>query len=254
MRRASEEPMEVYTVTFHPPDDSWLSSARHHDLRMELATVAIDAIEAGRERPILAFPAGFLRAPTAASRDVLANALLEEARRADVGLAFGIDVGPDETWAPVAGRAQSFGYVCDGKKPRLWPIEQLRSSSSRKGITDRCVTVGGRRAALLISSEVFSVPLRATLAQQRPELILHLTHVGPNERWQPAMEALHEIAPVVLAGEAPLDKAPLWAQRSRGWVVEAIAETRSMSLHRHRHIELDPRYVDDESDSPAAEP
>ncbi|HZS41291.1 MAG TPA: hypothetical protein VFF06_30890 [Polyangia bacterium] len=249
-----EEPLEVYTVTFHPPDDSWLSSARHHDLRMELAAVAVDAVEAGRERPMIVFPAGFLRTPSADSRDGLASSMLELALRADVGLAFGIDIGSDEAWAPIAGTPQSFGYLCDGGKLRLWTVEQLRSPTSRRGIANRCVSWCGRRAALLLSGEVFNLPLRKTLAEQRPDVILHLTHVGPNERWLAAMEELNRIAPVVIAGETRATDAPLWAQRASGWVVEAIAETRSMSLHRHRHIETDPHFADDESDSPAAGP
>jgi hypothetical protein len=249
-----DEPIEVYTVTFHPPDDSWLSSARHHDLRMELASVAIDAIEAGRERALIVFPAGFLRAPSLPSRDGLASALLELAQRAEVGLAFGIDIGTDESWAPLAGPPQTFGYVCDGGRTRLWPVEQLRSPGHKRGVADRCVKLCGRKTALVLSGEVFNLPLRRALVEHRPELILHLTHVGPNERWQPAMDELERIAPVVIVGERPAEEVPLWAQRSSGWVVETIAETRSMSLHRHRRIEIDSQYADDESDSPAARP
>jgi hypothetical protein len=149
---------------------------------------------------------------------------------------------------------RSFGYVCDGARPRLWTVEQVRSPTGKRGVADRCVSLCGRRAALVLSGELFNLPLRKMLAEQRPDVILHLTHVGPNDRWGDAMEALGRIAPVVMAGETRTDGTPLWAQRASGWVVEPMVETRSMSLHRHRHIEVDPHFMDDEADSPAAGP
>jgi hypothetical protein len=241
------EALEVHTVTFHPPSDSWLGSARHLDMRMELAEVAIDAASGGSTRPMLVFPAGFLRAASEESRDGVAAALLERAAAADVGVAFGIDLGRDEDWAPIAGPPRSFGYASDGGRPRLWPGELVRSQTGKRGLAARVFELCGRRVGLVLSGEIFNVPLKQLLATQRPELILHLTHVGPNERWREARAELESLAPVVITGGPPIEPAPLWAQRASGWVVEAIAETRSMSLYRHRRITLDARYADDES-------
>ena len=121
--------MNLHTVTFHPPDDSWLGTARHHDLRTTLAQMAIDAIGGGDEPSLVVFPAGFLHAHSLALRDQLAEALRASSRRAEVSLVFGIDVGPENVWAPLAGPPESFAYVCEEGEPLLWPAVQLRAPS-----------------------------------------------------------------------------------------------------------------------------
>ncbi len=248
-----DDRLDVYTVTFHPPDD-WLGSARHHDMRMELTGLAVDAID-DVERPLILFPAGFLRAVTTQTRDQLAESLLELSRASEVGLVFGVDVAPEDgEWAPLAKQPDCYGFACDSGQRRLWPIEQHTSTSIGKSpaAKHRVLELCGWRVAVLISAELFNVKLREQLEGKGLDLIVLLTHNGPTDRWQPALDKLNAIAPVIMSGEMAIGELPLWAQRPTGWIVEPLAQSRSMSLYRHRRIEIDPNYDHEDPSETAA--
>jgi hypothetical protein len=239
---AATRPLEVHTVYFRSPDDSWLGSARHHDLRLDLAIAAIDAVD--HEQPLIVFPAGFLRVQSEAARDALAEQLLSAAESVDAAVVFGVDVATDRAWEPIAQPARSFLYACDGGARRLWGVAQCAIHRGDRPRRPRCVELAGRRVGVLLGAEVFSLAARQLVAEGRPELIVVLTHLGVTERWDIALGMMRDMAPLVLSG-APVDVRPLWQQRSAGWVVETVGETRSMSIHRHRRIEVDPLYDDD---------
>jgi len=247
-----ERPLEVYTVYFPEPTDSWLRSARHHDLRLELAVAAIDALDDVEECPLIVLPAGFLRVASPDTRDQLAGELRAAAERADAALVFGVDVGSDADWAPLARPPRAFAYACDGGTPRLWGSEQCVVQRGRDRIKGpRVLELGGRRVGVLLGAEVFSQSARRLVAEAEPEVIVVLTHTGPTERWHGALDLLRKIAPVVLSG-APADSRPPWVQRASGWIVEVVGELRSLSIHRHRRLLLDPLYEDDLPEAPSA--
>jgi hypothetical protein len=243
-------PMDLFTVTFHTPDDGWLGSARHHDLRMDMAAVAVDAVDENAERPLILFPAGFLQARTTQTRDALADGLLGLSQAAEVGLAFGIDiVSDDEEWAPLKEPRQCFAFACDSGERKLWSVEQQGPNAPRRPRAGRAreVTLCGWRAAVMMAAELFNHRLRDQIAAVRPELFILLTHRGANERWKPVLDKLNAQAPVILSGSAPEGQLPLWAQRTTGWIVEPVVDTRCLSVHRHRRVEIDPHYVQDDA-------
>src|SRR5439155_15729979 len=102
--------MDIHAVSLHSPDESGLAGARHLDRRVTMAEAAIEAVSGADEPTLVALPAGFLRVGTKLARDTLALSLLSISRRAQVPLAFGVDVAPDDTWAPIAGAPASFAY------------------------------------------------------------------------------------------------------------------------------------------------
>ena len=167
---------QIFTVTFHPADDSWLANARRHDRRISLAELAIDAVSGGDEPALIALPAGFLRVGSEEACTRLAETLLDLSRRAQVALAFGIDVAPDGEWAPLAGPTDTFAFACDSGRRVLWPAKQVRASPqrrSRRPDETRCVELAGQKVGVVISGgEAFNAPLRLSLTQSGPDIIL----------------------------------------------------------------------------------
>ena len=238
--------LEVISLLFHDPSpESWLASARNHDVRLELASTVIDTVEAGSERTFVVMPAGVFRAPTDQSRDDLANELLELSARREIAIAFGIDVGRDDAWGPTEGPPKSYGFLCDAGEALLWPIELVRHEKSRRRRSKerRTALVDCRRVSMLIDGEIFSEKLRARLEREEPELIVVLAHMGPNERWQPRLEELRRIAPVFVTGELPDDDEPSFAHGTRGWIIDRLVSTASVSVYRHRQVAIDDAFA-----------
>ena len=229
----------IYTVSFHPPADSWLASARHHDRRIALAELAIDAVSGGDDPALVALPAGFLRASTVEARDRLAEGLLALSRRAQVALLFGVDEASEDQWAPLAGADASFVYGCDSGRKILWPAKQVRASTKhppRRPPESRCLDLAGERVGLVISAEAFNAPLRLSLAQASPSAILMLAHSPPTDRWSGAMASWNAIAPtfVVAPAVAPRRGATPWiADAPTGWAQDRLAETQDMTIRRY---------------------
>jgi hypothetical protein len=228
----------VYTVTFHPPQDgSWLASARHHERRVALAELAVDAVS-GDEQVLLALPAGFLRAATEEARDRLAETMLQLSRRAQVALLFGIDLADEGRWAPLAGADASFAYACDGGRRVLWPAMQLKPSPKRlpqKPRENRCVELAGSSVGVLVSSEAFSTPLRLAFHDTPPSLIVVLAHAPPSDRWSGAVASWQCIAPTFVVAPDAEKRTPPWILAAPDeWEVDRIAETVDMTIRRYR--------------------
>jgi hypothetical protein len=234
--------MDIHTLTFHPPAEAWLASARHHDRRVALAELAVDAVAGGDEPSLLALPAGFLRTTRQATRDALARSLLEISRRSEVSLVFGIDVAPESEWAPLADPAATFVYACEAGRPVLWPGEQVRATErERRRVPPekRCLQLGAVQVGVLVAGEVFNGPFRSALAQGRPELLIVLAHAQASERWRPALTALGGIAPTVvveqtLAGALRPGARAAGAQAPPGWSQSIVADTADMTLRVFR--------------------
>jgi hypothetical protein len=248
----AKRPLEVYTINFRPPDDSWLGSARDHDTRIELVAAAVDGLDVS-ERPLVVLPAGFLRASSPAAGEMLARKMLEVSHRSEAALAFGVDVATDEEWAPLAEPPSSFAYLCEAGEQKLWCLEPQRPKAQKTaGKRARCVEVCGVNVGLLIAADVFSATARKAIVQAHPDLVVLLSHAGPTERWALPLRSLEEVAPVAIGGAEPQEEGPPWIQPGRGWIAERIAETRTLLVHRQRWVELDPFYSADLSDFPNA--
>src|SRR5262249_11303416 len=153
-----------------PPADGWLASARHHDRRMMLVEQAIDAVAGAEEPTLIAMPAGLFRVATHEARDKLALEVASLSRRAEVALVFGIDVAPDQKWAPLADPAEGYAYACDDGRVVLWPARQMRRGRDGRPRERRCVPLAGLSVAIVISSEVFQASARLFVASARPDL------------------------------------------------------------------------------------
>ncbi|HUS66862.1 MAG TPA: hypothetical protein VMZ28_20130, partial [Kofleriaceae bacterium] len=236
MNRRRRNELALHTVLFHPPPrNGWLAEARDRDLKLDLATCMADIVGLLDGAGLVAFPAGFMRAPSLDACDALAQRLLALSRRAGLSLLFGIDVVAEDRWAPLAPPAESYAFACEAGRPVLWPAHVGRGTGRGEGPAEaRCVELGGMRVGVVIASEVFNAPLRRELARGRPDLTVVLTHVGPNERWRAALEGLAAIAPTVLVGESVTGKIPLWTAAPDGWQRTDLGGAPNVTLQRYR--------------------
>jgi hypothetical protein len=218
-------------------------------MRMIMAEASADVV--GIFGGILALPAGFLRAPTLEASHEMAERLRAFSRRAEIGLAFGIDVGGQEGWAPLARPAESYAYVCDAGRPRLWPAAPMPLGRSEPRALSRCVELCGSRVGVILGREAFEPSLRKELQRCRPRVILALTHLGPTARWGPALEALNAIAPTIVVGEAA-EGSPPWVRAPAGWERTEAGGTSSTTLQRYEPIGLG-RLVDLPPSQPRSE-
>jgi hypothetical protein len=226
---------QLNTVIFHPPKtDSWLSSARQHDLRVTMAQALVDIVEIFGGP--LVFPAGFLRAPSAEAREGLAHTLLRLSAASGTGLIFGIDVGSTDEWPALAAPAESFVFACEAGRPLLWPA--ATGSSDEVRWPERVVGLGGMRIGVLLGREVFSPRIRLELPRGQPDVIVLLTHAGPTARWKRAIEQLHSIAPTVVVGESSDGGEPEWACPPTGWVRVQAGGTPSTTLQRYEEASV----------------
>lgn len=249
----AEPYVEVHAVIFHPPQtDNWLSSARHRDLRVSMAACVTDLVGIMDGGGLVAFPAGFLRAPSEEARDELARTMLELSRRNDLAVVFGVDVGGDDGWAPVTNPPESFVYACEAGRTRLWPARHAGASGRAQPGTvpaeSRCIELAGMRVGVLLGSEVFNSTLRKELERKRPHLILELTHLGPTDRWSAALAGLNAIAPTVIVGESTTGEVPSWASKApEGWSRNDLGGTPTMTLNRYRPAHQAERFAAEDS-------
>jgi len=234
--KAPPERPAVYTVVFHPPSsESWLVSARHRDLRLDMARCSADIVGLLEGAGVMLFAAGFLHAPSTEAAVSLADRMLAIARSNQLAMVFGIDVGPEAEWAPLAGPPESLVFACDRGRRLLWPARQLRPPTTGQELDNpRTLTLAGLRAGVVVDGEVFNASLRRRLARERPDLILLPTHVGPNARWREALAGLATLAPTLIAGESLAGDAPSWTSPPSGWTSVSLGGTPAMTLYRYR--------------------
>lgn len=227
----------VHSVVFHPPADD--EDAQRNEARLDLAACMSDIVSVIEPGGLLLFPAGFLRAPTVEACDGLAGAMREVAERTGVSMVFGVDVGSPRL-AVGAGLPGSLVFACSGRHRLLWPGRHCGGSDHDGGpAEDRCIPLQGFEVGVVIGSEVFNAPLRRALVSGRPDVILLLTHLGPTERWSPALSGLSAIAPLVLAGESLTQGIPPWARAPVGWSRDLVGGTSTVTLASYRRETAD---------------
>jgi hypothetical protein len=234
-KRVERPARRLHTVLFHPPDEeSWLCTARHRDLRTTMAACAADIVSIGDPGGLVALGAGFLQAATPEQAEHLANQMLGVSRKTGIGFIFGVDVGGDGSWAPIAGTPENWLFACDAGRPVVWPAKRIRTGSPADAPSEsRVVDICGLRVGLVIDSEVFNAPLRRELGREKSDFILVATHLGPNARWASALEGLATVGPLVMTGETRGDPAPPWALAPHGWQSRFLGGTPSMTLVRY---------------------
>ncbi len=229
-----EATREIHTVIFHPPaNDSWLSEARHRDLRVGMASAVADIVGIMDGGGLLVFAAGFLRASSGDGCDQLAQSMLELSRKSELGVVFGIDLGQAAVsggWAPLEPPPESYAFACEAGRPLLWPARPSTDCASENRVLSMC----GMTVALLLGAEVFNTALRRELERKRPQAILVLTHAGPTPRWHKALDALGRIAPTLLVGESTTGALPDWAAAPAGWQRVDLGGTPNMTLNSYR--------------------
>ncbi len=78
--------MDLFTLTLHPNEEKrGLATAREADIRIGLLQRAAEALADADRRALLALPAGYLCVPSAAERDLVAEACLGISRRSGLG-------------------------------------------------------------------------------------------------------------------------------------------------------------------------
>jgi hypothetical protein len=217
----------IYTLTFRGPGD--LLVGDRPTLRMELGARAVEIVATMDEGAMFALPAGFLHARSAEERDGWAEQLLGWTRDYGVGMAFGIDrVDSDELG--VGCRPESFAYACDRGRRLLWGAAATRER--KDALSDRPVTIGGRRLVVLLQSEIFRASARAVVEETRPDLTLVLAYAGATPRWAPSLAALEALAPTMIVHEDLQLRRPVSSQAPRGWRAEVAATTPFVTIHR----------------------
>jgi hypothetical protein len=227
---------QVYSVMFHPPEsESWLVGARHRDLRLTMAACMADIVGLMDGGGLLAFAAGFLQAPSVEAAGRLADQMLAISRDARVAMVFGVDIGPEREWAPLAGPPESLLFACDGGRRLWWPLRQAgRLATAPDPADPRVVSLCGFRVGVLMDAEVFNAALHRQLEHDRPAVLLVMTHLGPKPRWKPALQGLSASAPLVITGESSAGSEPVWCAAPPGWQREALGGTPSLTLYRYR--------------------
>ena len=229
---ARNHALEIHTVTFCPPEsESWLSAARHRDLRIDVASAIANVIGLLDGGGLLVFPAGFLRAPSVEAADALAESMRKLSAASEVALIFGIEIGGEEVWAPLSAPPVNHAFACAHGRPILWPAIQARRDSPAER---RVIEIGGLRLGLAIGAEVFNGALRKELERARPDGIVLLTHVGPNERWRIALDGLRAIAPLFIVGDSLEEGEPPWAAPPIGWLRSDGGTTPGVIIHRYQ--------------------
>src|SRR5437868_13962627 len=133
----------------------------------------MNIVSASDPGTIVAFPAAFLRARRIEMVDELAEQMRLLAQQNQVGLTFGVELGDEEVWPPIAGPPRTFAFLADGGRRVLWPTAR----------DDVAHAVRGHRVAVLAGREIFRRDLRARLTRSPPAVILVLTNLGPSGRW-----------------------------------------------------------------------
>jgi hypothetical protein len=216
----------VHVAVLHPPRlHNWLANARDRDLRLHLAAQVIELVSGADPGAIVVFPAAFLRATTLVGAHDHADQMLTLARREQVALVFGIQIGEDdEKWAALGAPPKIIGFACDGPRRLIWPslrdppIQELR----------------GRRIGVLFGQELFRRHRRHKLVPEPPELILALTNLGPTGRWKKALGEVGTIAPTVVVGESTTGGVPAWAAAPNGWRADPLSSSESLTIVRYQ--------------------
>jgi hypothetical protein len=201
---------------------------------MTMAACSADLVALSDPGGLVAFGAGFMEAPSADAASHLADQMAAISRHTGLGLVFGIDVGGDGTWAPIAGTPETYLFACDAGRRVLWPGKRLRSGSHGESPSEeRVIELCGMRVGVVVDGEVFNAPLRRQLDRERPDVILVVTHAGPNARWKSALEGLAVVGPVVMTGETRGEEQPAWCEAPPGWQQRFLGGTPSMTLVRY---------------------
>lgn len=228
--RGRREHRGVHVAVFHPPRDE--AAARATETRLDLAAAVADIVGMLDPGGLVIFPAGFLRAPSEEVMGELAERMLELSGAATMSIAFGIDVAEPHGWAPLDGAPDSFAFACDAGRPVLWPASCAGPSDDATG--ERCITLSGMRAGVVVGSEVFNASLRREVARGRPDVIALLTHVGPSARWAGALGELSAVGPVVMAGESLTGQVPTWLSAPAGWCRSSIGSSPHLTIERYQ--------------------
>ena len=202
--------MSVYTLAFR--EDEGPSCVFGPEERLDVAAQLMATIANGDTEGLLALPAGFVVAPSAARRDAWAEGLAAAARNTGVGIVFGIDV-EEARWG-VERCPRSFAYACDRGRRLLWAAG---ASGRASALAERSVTVGGLRALVLFGRELFGGRAAAAVETARPDLVLVLGHGGPTRKWLPPLAALDELAPTLVVHQALTVHRPVTLPAPRGW-------------------------------------
>lgn len=200
--------------------------------RLELAVGAIETIAAADEDATVAMPAGLVRGVSSLERDDWAERLAGVSRELGVGLLFGIDIEfpLDEEYIG-ARYPRSFAFAFDRGRRALW-ASTAAQGDRKEQLLDRPVEVGGRRLVVLLQSDLFRPAARHIVGATRPELVVILAHGGPTPRWQPSMQALEALAPVLVVSEEHVQRKRSWSLAPRGWQSHPLVATSFVTIHR----------------------
>ena len=202
--------MSVYTLAFR--EDTGPSCDFGPEERLDVAVELMTRIGGGDPGSLLALPAGYVAAPSAAQRDQWAQALVKASRNTGVGIVFGIDI--EETRWGMERCPRSFVYASDRGQPLLWGA----TPTGRAAVLGaRTVTLGALRATVLFGRELFGSRAVPAVEAARPELVIVLGHAGPTKKWLAPLAALDELAPTLVVHQALTVHRPVSPPGPRGW-------------------------------------
>lgn len=202
--------MSVYTLAFR--EDEGTSCSFGAQERLGVAAELMATIGGADSAAVLALPAGYVVAPTAARRDEWADGLLAASRDTGVGVVFGIDV-EEERWG-VDRCPRSFAYASACGQRLLWGAAPTARATA---LGERTVTIGAMRATVLFGRELFGARSVAAVEAARPDVVIVLGHAGPTRKWLPPLAALDELAPTLVVHQALTVHRPVPTPPLRGW-------------------------------------
>jgi hypothetical protein len=213
----------IHAVVLHPrKDESWLASARAHDLRAHLAAGITELVSGFEEQAIIAFPAGFFVASSSDSALQTAEGMLHTAASNRAGLLFGVTIGARDRWAPLGPPDDHLGFVCDGRRRAVWATD-----------SPAVVHVRGRRIGVLFGRDLFDRGKRDEVIRGRPDVILVLTAAGATPKWHALLARLQAVAPTIVVGEAEAGTLPAWSQPPSNWMRREVSSIPSMTLVKY---------------------
>lgn len=228
--RPSSRNLELHTGLLHVGAEETLSSEAERALRLRITKSLSEIVGLSGREPLLALPAGLLRAETREGALSLADELLALSDQHELTLVFGIDIAAEEVWAPLAAPALSLLFACQRGCKLLWPADPLISGASLP--EGRRIHLRTHTVAVLLGTELFRPNLKRQLERAKPDALVVLTHRGPTPRWEKVLGTLRALAPLILTGAASGRSQPTWCLPPDGWSV-ASDRTMHVSLHRY---------------------
>lgn len=214
----------IHIISF--PEDGTLDGA---SARLEIIGHLLDHLAASSGEPLVALPAGWLRARSTRERDQWADEARRASNQSGVSMVFGVDVDDVPPWG-IHEPPRSYVYACSQGRWMFHPA----AASDGLMFDPRSATIAGLRLIALLGREIFSPAAAAAVSLERPDVVLVLAHGGPTPKWVKPLSALARLAPTLLVRQQLPLRGPGWNQSPAGWTASRREMAERLSVVSYR--------------------